>query len=741
MKFKNNKNKSNRNENGKNENDVIDIVIINSDLKKYLTRLPRKNKPDNEIKLNDVRQMLLKNEYDSDDDFHLGSNCRFLYFSKCKAVIRPSDEHKLGLLEVVEKKDNNHYLYINQNAEFDLTQLRFEKGFKINKDGSVTSASVQAFKINLDQIKLEKITHHRDGVYECNHETTTDCKRSLIFDVNLTAAYSEWISNSFGLSHENSEQTFKKNTKYTKHLFERVLRGVINLPILDKDIIAVKNFIEDVENAVSDTTNDNDKINKLYEISEKYGHFYARRLILGGAIIRNEEYTKYSVEQSKSKTTNAQVGVGIAKNIFKSEVNDVYSNKNNYYNNITNNVETIIGGADYFYDKTSWIQSLNDATKWKIIGYEEVYSLFELLDHELKQKVLNVIGHQILEAKVEEIRFNIKEYESNKKPYIHKLLITKKISSINECNILASIVSVKNNVFSLHVDYMDGNKNRPVIVIHHIQGEKPRFKNKIKIKLGWIIFGPPTSFDFSIQYPLVFKSRKFQPFREQDHPIINNCGMFGTCVLETANITPQIETSSQVENSLRVKNNPQIENSQQIENSSQTEGNSDIGEVICDQIKYDPRNSTFAIGNYLIRCQEPAHQESAWLFVYDIEAKKKVTDENILKRLSLNRCIIDTTNSRQINDFFGEMKFNWIKVKNKEILYSSEEIKTSNDNLILVNQIFDHDECKNCQPLGFVNIISDKIFYGSLNSKHPNIVESDGSIVYLSIPLKSIDKC
>ncbi|CAG8555851.1 38609_t:CDS:2 [Gigaspora margarita] len=90
-----------------------------------------------------------------------------------------------------------------------------------------------------------------------------------------------------------------------------------------------------------------------------------------------------------------------------------------------------------------------------------------------------------------------------------------------------------------------------------------------------------------------------------------NCGMFGTCVLETANITSQIETSPQVENSLRV------------ENSSQTESNSDIEEDICNQIKYDPKNSTFAIGNYFIRCQEPARQESTWLFVYDIETEKK----------------------------------------------------------------------------------------------------------------------
>ncbi|CAG8520631.1 45261_t:CDS:2 [Gigaspora margarita] len=518
------------------------------------------------------------------------------------------------------------------------TQLRFEKGFKINKDGSVTSASIQAFKINLDRIKLEKKKFQYEGVHECNHETTIECKRFLIFDVKPSAAYSEWISNSFRLSHKNSNQTFK-NTQ--------------NIPNIHM------NFIEDVEIVVSATTND--KINKLYEITEKY---------------------------------------------------------------------------DYFYNKTSWIQSLNDATKWKIIGYEDVYSLFELLDHELKHKVLNIIGHQILEAKVDEIRFNIKEYENNKKPYIHKLLITKKIISINECNILASIVSVKNN------------KNQDL---------------KIKLKLNsdrlFLDHQQVSILVSNIHWYL--KVGNFS-LLENKITIISNCGMFGTCVLETPNIISQIETSPQVENSLRVKNNPQIETSSQIENSSQIEINSDIDEVICDQIKYDPKNSTFAIGNYLIRCQVLAHQESARLFVYDIESNKKVTDENVLKRLPLSRHlnneIIGLSDIIQFKKVLiidlsivgsGQpWHFNLLKfcnkkialVKNKEILYSSEEIKTSNDNLILVNQIFDHDECKNQQPLGFVNIISDKIFYGSLNSKHLNIVESDGSIVYFSIPLKSIAK-
>ncbi|CAG8648975.1 6471_t:CDS:2, partial [Dentiscutata heterogama] len=379
---------------------------------------------EDEIKLNVARKMLLKNECDSDDDLHVGSNCRFLHFSNDKAEIKKSEESQFGLLEVVERKDNKFILHIIQKNEFDLTQLRFEKGFMFNKDGSVTSASAQAFEINHNEIKIEKKKFQYEGIHECKHETATECKRSLIFDVKLSADYSEWISASIGLSHENSSQTLKQHMKYTKHSYERIIRGVIS--ISDK-VKAVKNFTEDIKNVVNDKThdNENDKISKLCEISGKYGHFYARRLILGGTIIRHEEYTKNSVEDSKTKTTNAQTGVGIAKDIFKAKANATYGNKDMYtsYHNNTKNFETIIGGADYSQDdKNSWTQSLNDATKWKIIGYEEVHSLFELLEDKLKIKVLNIMGHQILEAKVDEIHFNIKEYETNKEPYIHNLL-------------------------------------------------------------------------------------------------------------------------------------------------------------------------------------------------------------------------------------------------------------------------------------------------------------------------------
>ncbi|KAF0417813.1 hsp70 family protein [Gigaspora margarita] len=714
----NNKNKS-INDDGMIQFIVIKTYKINSDLsKKHVERLIPQNKLDN------VRTMLLKKKESDSDDFHMGSNCRFLHFSRDNAEIKPNDESKFNLLEIIEKRDDNYFLHIVQNSEFDLAQLRFEKGFKFNKDGSITNAPFQAFKINIDEINIEEKNEHYDKVYVCNHETTVKCKRPLIFDVKLSTACSELVSTSIGFSHENSDQTHTQHITYTKRKCELVVRGA--LPILKKNISVEKNFVEDVKKVLNDT-NQNDKINKLHEISEKYGHFYVRRLIFGGAIIKNEEHTKNSVEHFKVKATNvnAQVDVGIAANSLKAGVNagvkagHSSEDTRNNYNDNTNNIEAIIGGTDYSKDdENPWRQSLNDPTTWKIIGYEEAYSLFDLLDDELKKDVLNVMGHQILEARVDELSFNIREHEKNKNPLIHKLLITNKMIDMHKCNILASIMSEKTNVFSLHVEYIGGNKNRPIIVVHHIQQEKKanwfnNQDNQIKIKLGWVIIGPPTDFGFSIQYPLALKSGTHRVLEENDYHIIKNCGMFGTCALEAANIVPQSNNRSDT----RAATSRKI---------------------------VDPTKSPYVIGNYLTRkeslCQESLCQDSTRLFIYDIKNKKRVTDGNILKQLVLYSCTVDETSSRQIDDFFGEMKFNWIKGRNKKILYSSKEFKISNNNLILVNQIFDHDDCKNCKPRGFVNAISGKIFYGSLNTEQMNIEDMVGSIVYLSIPPKFIDK-
>ncbi|KAF0518638.1 hypothetical protein F8M41_016726 [Gigaspora margarita] len=82
-------------------------------------------------------------------------------------------------------------------------------------------------------------------------------------------------------------------------------------------------FIEDVKKALNDTTHV-----KLHEISEKYDHFYARRLIVGGIIVRNEEYIENLGEYSKYKGINTQINAEIVANSLKTKLKNAYKNEN-----------------------------------------------------------------------------------------------------------------------------------------------------------------------------------------------------------------------------------------------------------------------------------------------------------------------------------------------------------------------------------------------------------------------------
>ncbi|CAG8636416.1 16290_t:CDS:2, partial [Racocetra fulgida] len=348
------------------------------------------------IKLDEIRtQLLKKNEHDSDHDFYMGSNCRFLNSknnTEDKPPINPSDEHNFCLSEIVS---DSCLLYISQNSEFDLTVLRFEKGLKLNEDGSITTAHAQAFHINIDRIKINKnMTQEKNKEYECTHKSTTDCKCTFLLDGKLPVVC---------LSYENSSQAHTNHTMKNQYSCQWVQKGEIRIPDVKIDIEVTDGFVKDVEKALDETIQD--KKSQLFEVSKKYGDFYARSLILGGTIIKNEKYTKNSGETSKLNKINGQTKANVDTEkwdgIYKVTAN-VQANaqadydRSNIKSFITTNNDEIIIGGDETEDKITWRKSLKDQTTWKIIGYKDYFSLFELLEEPLRNKVLGVLGHQIL---------------------------------------------------------------------------------------------------------------------------------------------------------------------------------------------------------------------------------------------------------------------------------------------------------------------------------------------------------
>ncbi|CAG8500417.1 27546_t:CDS:2 [Dentiscutata erythropus] len=607
---------------------------------------------------------------------------------------------------------------IESNQDFNLNQLKEEKGFKLNEN-SIESANNQAFEIDISKTKLVQSTIARTYYSKCELSCDVSCKRSLILETSIEAAL-DWFSASLGLSRKTSKQKHEYYMQSTEHLHNVYIRA--ELTIQNSCISPNESYVRDIENAVKDTYTTNDKIQNLRQVSEKYGHFYAHSLFIGGAIIKDIEHTESLSENSTSKSTRAQVDIGpnLPNNTLRARV-DVDITRENVNNmkfsnsNKEQNVRTI-GGDELSYDDQDpstlkpWIESLRKPITWKIIGYKKIYPLFELLDEELQKKVLKALGPRILKSGIEVARFNGDPGEF--KPHICNLTSQiYEIKNIDQCQIFASIVSKEeDNVFSLHVDFEDRNPMLPVIVVHHIQWNDSRIKKFLKkiknyyeAKLCWIIVGVPTSFDFEqIHHPLTLASGTYSASESENLCIVEipNCESLNfnqTCVLCTCKL--------EATKTIQLTQPPPVQ-----------------------QIKYNPQDSKIVVGTHFTPCNK-----SACLFAYNFE-KNFVYDETILQKMSLFFCAVDGKNSSQMHNY-GQMCVEWHKSGNVYCGKNTEDKKTlsmltdSLERPILVNQLFDN--CSNCQHHGFININnSGKIIYGQLNKKQLKIANR---IAFLSV--------
>ncbi|RIB02282.1 hypothetical protein C2G38_2228248 [Gigaspora rosea] len=255
------------------KNKFIDVIINKSydnqsDSKECYKWLPCKKI------LNLIRTMLRKNEYDSNNALHMGSNCFFLLFysPNNNVEISQNDEHNYCISEIIEETNGK-----------------------------------QIF-----------------------------CSASL------------------GLSRVpcNQEHVHTASTNYS-YMWIRKCELIIS------NITATDEFIRAIRNAL----NNHDKIGKLREIIKDYGYFYAQRLTLGEFIERTEK----NIKNKSPETKDTKISV---------------TGKIKIPNFGINVIEKIIGGASYSQDdKNPWINSLENEENWKIIGYNEIYPLFELLQY------------------------------------------------------------------------------------------------------------------------------------------------------------------------------------------------------------------------------------------------------------------------------------------------------------------------------------------------------------------------
>ncbi|CAG8446166.1 28260_t:CDS:2 [Dentiscutata erythropus] len=612
--------------------------------------------------------------------------------------IRDTLMRRRGEDEILQPSDSETILYIRQTTDYDWTQLimKCEHGFTFDEDNIfIKDASESAFKISVNKIQRKYLlNNHSEDEKECEHNLEAFCKRNLILGGNVLAS-SLWLSTSLGLSHEVSKQMFSHLEKYTKCSHQKWEKAVIVLQ--ESCISPTEEFIKAVENALIMST-DSKKLEKLREISKKYGQFYARRLVFGGAIVKEKKYTSNSNESSKTKTIDSKNKISLsALSVAKADVNLNISRSTekkakvfNYYSTVRTRV---VGGITEEYDNQDdsikpWLKSLKDHATWDVIEYDEIGLIFDLLDDKLRKQIFDVLGYPILKEDIK----------------------------IRECQIYASIMGEEDkSVFSFHVNYVD--EETPEIVVHSIQN-KAENRNLI-LKLCWIIV-------------------------EKNRCVIENTGasrFSESCILCTCVLEPDIITNN--DSSSATDNSATISGTNSVNSAAMSGSNSAIN-------NYTPTKIIKDISSIIIGTHIALYKHSACLFAYDTKERNKVLDKNVLQRLSLYACVVDsleTYNSSQTGAripleacSFGQKEVTWRKSRtHNKISYSQKNAlftkEQASNNLIFVNQIFDY--CfeigsENCQYHGSVNVKSDEIIYGSFNSKSLDKIK--GKFSYLIVP-------
>ncbi|CAG8685230.1 26656_t:CDS:2 [Gigaspora margarita] len=453
--------------------------------------LPNKN-------LREIRNLL--RNINNQRDFRMRTD--LIFFVNNRKILH-NEEASLNLKEIIT--DGNVLNIRQPGVDWQKLIDKCDHGFII-ENGKVKKAKHRTFIINKNNIGLEARKTLNGGMEIgqeiCKNKLEGLCKRNFIAGGQFSTI-SPWLTLFLGVSKQDSSE-FLRDIPIEKYSYTVVKKAELSIP--ESSITLTEEFKNEVENALAKKTI-SEKIDGLRQVSKKYGHFYARHIVFGGAIIE--------------KLTNTETSIYEEESFIR-----IIGGDRKYHGNIKIN-------------KKPWFDSLEDFQTWEIIEYDKICPIFDLLDDKLRKEVLITLGQRILAADIvkkqcepNQTRFQLNEiFEALKK--------SKKIISVDDCQIFASIMNKDTeNIFSIHVEYLD--KNSPEIVVHSIA--KNEYQNQ-SISIGWIIVGYPENFDFD-NTEVILKSDKYSVTENlgcENIFVAKNLGyesekhscILGTCVIET----------------------------------------------------------------------------------------------------------------------------------------------------------------------------------------------------------------
>ncbi|KAF0512888.1 hsp70 family protein [Gigaspora margarita] len=506
---------------------ICKYLQLDNNIKKYMEFLPITEK------LIQVRTLL-----------KMGPN---LVFYDGDIKIDRSLETSIDWINIAWIEDENLKLKVHQENDQEWNELvsQCDIGFTFEADRFKLAKS-QSFTIDITKIKpeLEKGLYSGNAIFKCEQKFNKSFNEQLTLNGGIAPSiplpYLPYLSLLANVSYESSESR-NVTTKFSSVI---ISKAKVNLD--ETNIILDNDFIEEVKAAVVNNHPRNEKVKELKRISKKYGHFYASEVVFGGAIIENYKNIRTQANDSNSIGIEAVCDFELIHT--EGEYESDYTTSRTI--NISNEVLTIIGGDEILFVNNDpeairlWKNLFNNSKYWKIISYK-ILPIFDLLDSDLKNQVLEAFGEQIL--KVGTITHYPKLLSSNLTPIVIDDWSNGKFEDVTsnplQCQIFASIMNKDNCIYSLRIEYID--KDTPAFVIHYIgRRKKPKKIIDCKIHIGWIIVGYPERFIFERRNHDIKitkkKCEKMTRVKIDDHisykcdvdQFFNHSSKLGICVIE-----------------------------------------------------------------------------------------------------------------------------------------------------------------------------------------------------------------
>jgi hypothetical protein len=399
-----------------------------------------------------------------------------------------NSEEEFHLRKIVRKGKDTYILYMTCSKiwKFLNTSCKLDYGCTMTSDG-IKKASKRAFEMKNCKLEIRnEKCEAREFVSKSSEESMMDKNLFFSNDINVEYFIKLGMEMSIGTS-KNKE--FHVETNYSYH-FIKYGKAVLKFEHLE----ATPDFIKAVEEAI-----ESEDPAKFKQIIKDYGQFIPAEVILGGRVHYNNLTESVNYSAGKSNKISGKFSI----QALQTAIGKASSTSQGGSNSHSYRCTKVIGGKQpediENLNSKEWVSSLDNYENWDCIEFRDPRSIFHYLSEDLRERIIKSIGMKIHYLATKDYTYVLKK---SRKPERFYFNIPNEVLNIIEnkdtdCKILATVTDItksKNDFFTCQI-LCPSDERRPSLIIQCVQ--KTFEVRKYKLKIGWMVIGYYTDFNFN----------------------------------------------------------------------------------------------------------------------------------------------------------------------------------------------------------------------------------------------------